>query len=87
MNVSRRFFATQGRKIRIDIPPFEEYWDIYPFTQRSYLSERGTALLSRQITDARFAYWKRWIDIIAPTVSVIISLLALAISIVALLRS
>ena len=71
-------------KFGLEIEPFEEYWDVYPITQRSYLCKTGTAKLNQDITDARFAYRERWIDIVAPTASVLTSLLALALTALAL---
>lgn len=74
----------RAARFDLNIPPFEEYWHIYPHTQTTYLSERGTAKMSGKITRARFAYWKRWIDIVAPTASVLISLFALVLAGIAL---
>lgn len=62
----------------------EPYWETNKHTRRTYLSEAGAEKLNQQIVEARFAYWKRWIDILAPTASVIISLLALALAALAL---
>jgi len=62
----------------------EPYWETNPHTNRTYLSDAGIEKLSHEIVDARFAYWKRWVEILAPTASVIISLLALGLAALAL---
>jgi hypothetical protein len=82
--IRTRKLSNRCEKFGIDLMPFEEDWDIHPFTRRSYVSVTGHAKYNRRITDARFAYWKRWVDIVAPTASVIISLLALVIAAIAI---
>lgn len=39
------------------------------------------------IADARFKYWKEWVDLLSPIMSTILSIIALAVSIIALYRS
>jgi len=51
------------------------------------LTQDGQAAASQAISDARFAWCKKWVDLLAPIMSTIISLIALAISIIALYRS
>jgi hypothetical protein len=63
----------------IELPPYDDdqYWDTYKFTDSHYLSDKGKAKANRDIVDARFAYWKRWIDVMSPVATVLISVVAL----------
>ena len=76
----------QAEKFGIDLPAFDDFlfWDQIPHTGVHLLTESALSKLNREITDARFAYWKRWIDVLSPVLSVIIALLALVISGIAL---
>jgi hypothetical protein len=52
-----------------------------------YLTDEGKVRLIRLISERRFELAKKWTDLLAPILSTIISLLALAISIIALYRT
>jgi hypothetical protein len=79
----------QARFYGIDLFPTEgrigdpELW-VTTFNGRRFLTEHGLEGAQRLITEARFNYWKRWIDIVAPVASTIISIIALIVAIVAL---
>jgi hypothetical protein len=67
---------------RFDDP---EFWN----TTRDYrkvLTKAGFARTESLIIDARFAYWKRWVEVVTPVASLIISLIALIVAIIALSR-
>ncbi len=51
-----------------------------------FLKEEARASLNNRIIDARFAYWKRWVDIVAPVGSLIISIIALIVAIIAIVK-
>lgn len=53
-----------------------KFWD-KTRDDRSFLTEKGRAVVKNRIIDARFSYWKRWIDIVTPIASTIISISAL----------
>jgi hypothetical protein len=50
----------------------------------TWLEEREQAAARRIISEARFAWWKKWIDLLSPALSVVISLLAFALAAIAL---
>jgi hypothetical protein len=74
--------------------------DLYPMVQppgsaslweatndgRRVLTEAGFIRAKNLIIEARMNYWKRWIDILAPIASTIISIIALIVAIIALYR-
>lgn len=60
-----------------------DYWD-KTRDGRTCLTERGMTVAKNRIIDARLAYWKRWIDIVTPIVSIIFSVIALLIAALAL---
>jgi hypothetical protein len=68
-----------------ELPPREAY---EPKTEGVagfyYFLPHHKERLYRMIADARFNWWKKWIDIISPVASVIISLLAFALAALAL---
>lgn len=41
------------------------------------LSERGRAAVIKQIREARFAYWKGWVDLLIPILALLVAVLAL----------
>lgn len=60
-------------------------WVHDPENDVQYLSTaEQLALAERAIEDARYEYWKKWVDLISPVASVVISLLAFALAAVAL---
>jgi hypothetical protein len=50
---------------------------------RIYFNPQNKALMRRMISDAKYEWWKRWVDLLSPVVATIISIIALIISIVA----
>ena len=42
-----------------------------------WLNETGRTMISKQISEARFAYWKRWADVLIPILALIVAALAL----------
>jgi hypothetical protein len=62
----------------------ESWWYESPVTRKRWLNETGETRLRRLVVDARFNYWKRWVDLLSPIISTIISILALIVAIVAL---
>ena len=53
----------------------------------AYFLPQQKEQLYRMVADARFAYRKKWVDLLSPIMTIIISLIALAVSIIALYRS
>ena len=51
---------------------------------RRMLTEYGVIRANNLITEARFSYWKRWIDVVTPVASTIISVIALLLAALAL---
>ncbi len=43
----------------------------------TFLSEKGFTMITKQIREARFAYWKGWAGILIPILSLIVAILAL----------
>lgn len=78
----------KAERFGIELPPNayggEQDWDDIPFSEQRFLTAKGLAKVNRQVSKARFVYWKQWIDIVSPIASVIIALLALALSAIAL---
>ena len=72
----------KAEKFGFDFPPFEsseENWEEIPYSTRKALSERAHAKINRDVSKARFAYWKAWVEILVPVLSLLVSLvLALA---------
>ena len=60
------------------------YWETNSHTDITYLTDAGVARISHDTKEAIFSYLKRWAEIVAPLVSVLISLVALVVSIFAL---
>ncbi|PYS70364.1 MAG: hypothetical protein DMF69_13770 [Acidobacteria bacterium] len=42
-----------------------------------WLNETGRAMISKQVSDARFARWKRWVELLIPIFALIVAILAL----------
>ena len=42
-----------------------------------WLNETGRIMVSKQISEARFAYWKRWADMLVPILALVVAALAL----------
>jgi hypothetical protein len=51
---------------------------------RSWLPDKDQVRANRVIGDARFAWWKKWVELLSPVLSVVISLLAVALAALAL---
>ena len=94
-----RWSETSGLRIKafrfgIELPPHDDKtcWDSAHFwekvgaayTPAQTLTPKGIAILSRQISEARLNYWKRWVEIVSQITTVLIALFALAISLLAL---
>ncbi len=71
-----------ARAFGIEPSDFESYsyWEQIAGTDVHVLTKHGFADLNRRISDARLNYWKRWVEIVSPIVTVLISLFALAVS-------
>jgi len=41
-----------------------------------WLNEEGRTMISRQISEARFASWKRWVDLLVPILALLVALVA-----------
>jgi hypothetical protein len=64
----------------IVVPQFDEYWQTDEATKKDCLTDEGEKLILTSIRDKRFAAFGRW----SPIFAVLISLLALVVSIIAL---
>lgn len=42
-----------------------------------WLNQSGITMVSRQIKEARFAYWKQWVDLLVPILALLVAALAL----------
>jgi hypothetical protein len=42
-----------------------------------WLNETGRTMISKQVRDARFAYWKGWAELLVPILALIVAALAL----------
>ena len=42
-----------------------------------WLNETGRTMVSKLISEARFAYWKRWADMLVPILALVVAALAL----------
>ena len=47
---------------------------VHPVT---YLSEKGFTMITKQLREARFAYWKGWAELLIPILALIVAILAL----------
>lgn len=47
---------------------------------REWLEDKYQIKAAQVISDARYAWWKKWVDLLSPVLSVIMSLLAVAIA-------
>ena len=63
---------------------FGSGWQLDVRGERFYLKDGARARARKLITEARYNYWKRWIDLLSPVLSLIISFLAFLIAVVAL---
>ena len=68
-----------GRRFGIEPPSLEnrDYWAKIPSTDVHVLTKYGFAQLKRQISTARFSYWKQWSEIVVPILALLVALLAL----------
>jgi hypothetical protein len=68
-----------ARSFGIEPPSLEnrDYWDKIPSTDVYVLTKYGLAHLKRQISTARFSYWKQWSEIIVPILALIVAIIAL----------
>src|SRR5262245_13905522 len=77
-NFKTHLLRKKAESFGIELPPHadDQYWYEHRFTDSRYLSDKGIAKANRDIADARFAYWKRWIDVVSPVITVLISIAA-----------
>lgn len=69
----------------VEIPDREDWWTEYIsespsrlHTQKlEWLSPIGQTMVSKQIRDARFAYWKGWAEILIPILSLLVAIIAI----------
>lgn len=54
---------------------------------RRYFKPHNQEAFERMIADARFALWKKWIDLLSPVISIVIAIIALIVSIIAINRT
>jgi hypothetical protein len=80
-----------AEKWGIEIPAKPEWWDTEFISdedrdsmnvplervRRPWLDEKGRTMLSKRIRDARFAFWKGWVELLVPPLALIIAALAL----------
>lgn len=45
--------------------------------EQEWLNDIGKAVITKQIRDARFAYWKGWVDLLIPILALVVALIAL----------
>lgn len=65
--MATRKTRNKAEKFGFDFPPFEtseENWEDIPYSSRKALSERAHAKINREVSTARFAYWKAWVEIL-----------------------
>lgn len=68
--VKPEWFTTEIKHIDPDNLESEEVMD-------RWLNETGRTMIERQVKEARFAYWKRWADILVPILALIVAIIAL----------
>ena len=82
--------VTEAARYGIKLLPSES-WTVderFPAeAKKSYLSQNGKAELSQMIAEAQYNRAKKWVDLLSPVLTVLLSLLALIISIIALFRT
>jgi hypothetical protein len=69
---------SKAEKFGIEVPPIDEdgeNWAEVAFTGRKFLNEKALARINREVTTRRFAYWKQWVEVIVPVLSLLISLI------------
>ena len=75
----------KAKKWGIDLVEAVGPWETDANSTRSWISQdKHYAQAARIISDTRFAYWKKWVDVISPVASVVISLLAFVLAALAL---
>ena len=79
-----RKYGVEPQPYDWDIPTVESHWEANEYTGQRYLSNFGAAQLTGDTSAAKFALWKKWIDVISPVASVVISILAFALATLAL---
>jgi len=75
--INTQRFKRRLARFGIEIPPYEEYWEINSSTGISYLTERAYAKFNRERKEARFVYWERWAKLLVPILSLLIAIIAL----------
>jgi len=70
----------KAARFGLRLPPFDdnESWYEIPYTGSMALTDWAIAKINREVSDLRFAYWKRWIELLVPILSLIIAIIALA---------
>ncbi len=85
----RKFDTEQWRKRaikhHIEVPQFEEYWDVEGgidgTPRESYLTEKGKRFIGEAISEKRARFGKRW----SPTVTIVVSVLSFIIAAISLI--
>jgi len=52
-----------------------------------WLNEEGRTIISRQVSEARFARWKQWVDLLVPILALLVALVAVFKDIVEVLKN
>jgi len=72
-------------KHHVEIPPFEEYWDVEGGIDgtptESYLTEKGKRFIREAVSEKRALFGKRW----SPTVTIVVSVLSFIIAVISLI--
>jgi len=71
-----------AEKHDVGLLPLEAYWETEEATLKNVLTPKGKAFIRETISEKRARFWKRW----SPLISILIALLALAVSVIALLK-
>lgn len=67
-----RYLLRKAENWGIELP-FKEEW----YAGKGLLNNLGRAVITKQIRDARFAYWKGWVELLIPVLSLLLAIIAL----------
>jgi hypothetical protein len=69
----------KAARFGLSLPPFDddESWYDIPHTGSKALTDTAIAKINREVSDLRFAYWKRWVELLIPILSLITTIIAL----------
>jgi hypothetical protein len=69
----------KAARFGLSLPPFDddESWYDIPYTGSKALTDTAIAKINREVSDLRFAYWKRWVELLIPILSLITTIIAL----------